>query len=151
MDCMFCDNEAREKVEVSLDVDSVETYHLCHMCKEAFDAGCQHGHFRAVRNLNRQKMYEAAGAIERVLYELAPTIEIEVVADLNHGSNPDIIAACATELQETLEYLTTIGGEHLRWEWEERTLLYYYRIPEAKFVELGERVAEYSLSVAALG
>ena len=55
---MYCENdpceaEATEVVPVSLDQNTVEYRRYCYTCSEAYNTGAQHGHFRAVRQLQK--------------------------------------------------------------------------------------------------
>lgn len=67
--CDYCENHAVNNVRVSVDEDTIEIRSLCTSCNEAYEAGCQHGHFRAVRNLRRKEYRSAAEAIVYMLYE----------------------------------------------------------------------------------
>ena len=72
-----CESEAVEVVPVSVDADTIEFRRYCHTCSEAYNVGCQHGHFRSVRqlrahadSLNGQGFVIEAGVIFAALPKL---------------------------------------------------------------------------------
>lgn len=84
----YCDNdpceaEAVEVVLVSLDEDTVEYRRYCYTCSEAYNTGCQHGHFRGVRQLRAY----AEGLKEQGFVTEAGVLFV-AIAKLNTADDP---------------------------------------------------------------
>ena len=75
-----CDNDATEVVPVSISETEVEYRRYCYTCSEAYTIGCQHGHFRAVRQVLRQAAkankvadcFQTAGALALLAAQMMP-------------------------------------------------------------------------------
>jgi len=46
-----CENEAEQKVPVSMDEGTIEYRHYCQVCSEVYHVGAQHGYYRSKRQL----------------------------------------------------------------------------------------------------
>ncbi len=64
-----CDNQSVRDVPVSIDETQVETRGMCGPCEEAYSKGCQHGHFRAVRNVRAMGFAAVADLLSACLGE----------------------------------------------------------------------------------
>jgi len=60
-----CETEAVETQPVSLGVDEVRPKRYCYTCAEAYSSGAQHGEMRAIRDLVRGGLIEAANFLNK--------------------------------------------------------------------------------------
>jgi hypothetical protein len=77
-----CENSVSETQPASRDLTTLTTRKLCFPCGEAFNIGCQHANFRAVRDLLRKGFREAA---ELLLGRALTDGEIEQVKGIDPG------------------------------------------------------------------
>jgi hypothetical protein len=60
-----CETEAVETQPVSLGVDEVRPKRYCYTCSEAYSSGAQHGEMRAIRDLVRAGLVDAANHLNK--------------------------------------------------------------------------------------
>lgn len=60
-----CETEAVESHPVSLGVDELRPKRYCYTCAEAYSSGAQHGEMRAIRDLVRGGLIEAANFLNK--------------------------------------------------------------------------------------
>jgi hypothetical protein len=61
----LCDYEAGEMQPVSPEVDEVKARPFCYVCGEAYSSGAQHGEMRAIRDLVRAGLTDAANHLNK--------------------------------------------------------------------------------------
>jgi hypothetical protein len=60
-----CETEAVETQPISLGVDEVRPKRYCYTCSEAYSSGAQHGEMRAIRDLVRAGLSDAANFLNK--------------------------------------------------------------------------------------